>query len=40
VEPMAEAVPLFEPHLYTPAPVPSLVLDPSVYQIRLPYYLS
>jgi len=29
MEPKAEAVPLVEPHLYTPAPVPALVLDSS-----------
>lgn len=29
MEPKAEAVPLVEPHLYTPAPLSSLVLDPS-----------
>jgi len=40
VEPKTEAVPHFEPHLYTAAPVPSLVLDHYVYQTRLPYYLG
>jgi hypothetical protein len=28
MEPKVEAVPLVEPHLYTSAPMPALVLDP------------
>jgi len=40
VEPKTEAMPLFETHLYTAAPVPSLVLDHSVYQTSLPCYLG
>ena len=32
VEPKTEAVPLLKPHLYTPAPVPLLILERSVYQ--------
>jgi hypothetical protein len=29
--------PLLKPHLYTPAPVPLLVLDPSVHQTTPPF---
>lgn len=28
MDPKTEAVPLVEPHMYTPAPVPALVLGP------------
>ena len=35
--PRLKLCPLLKPHLYTPAPVPFLVLFPSVYQTRLPF---
>jgi len=35
--PRLKLYPLLKPHLYTPALVPLLVLDPFVYQTRLPF---